>query len=120
MTHKEQTAATCRTAGPVAVTCMQVLMWLCLSLDLQMLIVMATWIIMEQDLLKVCVVCLHTSVCAHVCACKSVCVCVCVRNPGVCDCVRACVHLCMKAWCVCVCLQLPSNQSFFIGKLPAT
>ena len=81
-----------------------------------MLIVMATWIIMEQDLLKVCVVCLHTSVCAHVCACKSVCVCVCVcvhLCPGVCDCVCACVHLCMKAWCVCVCLQLPSNQSFY-------
>ena len=98
MTNKEQTAATCRTAAPVAVTCMQVLTWLCLSLDLQMLIVMATWIIMEQDLLKVCVVCLHTSVCAHVCACKSVCVCVCVC---VCTlmyetlvCAIVCVHVC--------------------------
>ena len=67
MMNKEQTAATCRTAGPVAVTCMQVLTWLCLSLDLQMLIVMATWIIMEQDLLKVCIVCLHISVCVCVC-----------------------------------------------------
>ena len=43
--------------------------YICLSLDLQMLIVMATWIIMEQDLLKVCVVCLHTSVCVCVCVC---------------------------------------------------
>ena len=74
MTNKEQTAATCRTAGPVAVTCMQVLTWLCLSLDLQMLIVMATWIIMEQDLLKVCVVCVRTCVHARVCVCVCVCV----------------------------------------------
>ena len=94
MTNKEQTAATCRTAGPVAVTCMQVLTWLCLSLDLQMLIVMATWIIMEQDLLKVCVVYLHTSVCARVCACKSVCVCVCTLMYETLVCVIVCVRVC--------------------------
>ena len=94
MMNKEQTAATCRTAGLVAVICMQVLTWLCLSLDLQMLIVMATWIIMEQDLLKVCVVCLHTSVCACVCACKSVCVCVCTLMYESLVCVIVCVRVC--------------------------
>ena len=80
MMNKEQTAATCRTAGQVAVTCMQVLTWLCLSLDLH------TCPDADSDgnvdhygagpIEGVCSVSSHKCVCARVCMQECVCVCV--------------------------------------------